>query len=87
MKGGQGEGGDNFIVMRKKTIKLPKRESIIRNKQKDGWLVIPSFNIVAAVNPANLQMLSYINSFFGGKGHVTISRNVYQLRFWVIKIV
>lgn len=55
--------------------------SIIRNKKKDGWLVIPSFNITCGLNPANLQMLSYINSFFGGIGHVSTNGNVYQLRF------
>jgi hypothetical protein len=60
-------------------------------KKKDGWLVIPSFNLTCGfwlfvpsakgeTSPANLQMLSCINSFFGGKGHVSTNGNVYQLR-------
>ena len=34
--------------------------SIIKNKSKTGWLVIPSFTIGADINPANYQMLSLI---------------------------
>jgi NADH:ubiquinone oxidoreductase subunit K len=38
--------------------------SIIKNKNKNKWLVIPSFSIVADVNPDNYGILIKINLFF-----------------------
>ena len=52
--------------------------SIIKNKNKTGWLVIPSFTICAGINPANYQMLSYIKSYFGEIGHINTGKNTYN---------
>ena len=38
--------------------------SILQNKNKNGWLVVPSFIITAGKNPENYKMLTDINNFF-----------------------
>lgn len=59
--------------------------SLVQNKKKDGWLVIPTFSIVAAINPANFKMLLAIQTFFGNIGHILVNKNVYQYRVMGLK--
>lgn len=52
--------------------------SIIKNKNKTGWLVIPSFTISAGINPANYQMLLNIKSYLGDIGHINTGKGTYN---------
>lgn len=59
--------------------------SIIKNKTKTNWLVIPSCTIVASLNPDNYNMFIKINSFFGKIGTITINKNTYHYRVMGLK--
>lgn len=59
------DGDGNFSVI------------VIKNKSKIGWMVIPTFTIAAAKNPANYQMLLSINCLFEGIGRININNNTY----------
>jgi hypothetical protein len=59
--------------------------SVIKNKSKTGWLVIPSFTLSADINPANFQMLSKIKSYFGGIGHINVASGTYNYHVMGLK--
>jgi hypothetical protein len=52
--------------------------SIIKNKSKTSFLVLPTCTLAASVNPDNYKMLTIIKSFFGNVGSIQINnKNTY----------